>query len=368
MPFLALRKKVRQLAVDTLRSILLSHEGRQILVDSLSSLLASPHRLNADGLLQSSKEYPDLPNPTFEKAETDRHAPVFITARFRSGSTLLWNLFRHVPDCTAYYEPLNERRWFDPQTRGTRVDCTHRNVQDYWREYAGLEHLGKSFRDDWNERRLYMDASTSDPQLLAYVRALIEHASGRAVLQFNRVDFRLPWLRHHFPHAKIVHLSRHPRDSWYSSLMSKDRCPRDLSIAQFAKYDELYLLHWLNDLRLHFPILHDPAVEHPYQVYYCLWKLSFAFGVEYADYHLSYENLVKEPQSQIRELLTKLDLNPQLATELAKLVEPTRPSSWHEYADQQWFLEKETICEQLFGEYYLPTRDREQRRSTLAVS
>src|SRR5690606_37473813 len=59
---------------------------------------------------------------------------VFITSRFRSGSTLLWNVFRHLPDFTAYYEPFNERRWFDPTTRGESVDATHRNVSDYWRE------------------------------------------------------------------------------------------------------------------------------------------------------------------------------------------------------------------------------------------
>jgi hypothetical protein len=33
-----------------------------------------------------------------------------------------------LPGCTAYYEPFNERRWFDPRTRGERVDATRRNV------------------------------------------------------------------------------------------------------------------------------------------------------------------------------------------------------------------------------------------------
>ena len=46
-----------------------------------------------------------------------------------------------------------------------------------------------------------------------YVQLLIEKASARPVLQFNRVDFRLPWFRHHFPHATIVHFYRHPKSS-----------------------------------------------------------------------------------------------------------------------------------------------------------
>ncbi len=43
---------------------------------------------------------------------------VFITGRFRSGSSVFWNVFRAQQSCTAYYEPLNERRWFDSEARG----------------------------------------------------------------------------------------------------------------------------------------------------------------------------------------------------------------------------------------------------------
>jgi hypothetical protein len=33
--------------------------------------------------------------------------PIFITARFRSGSTLLWNMFRRLRGYRAYYEPCH---------------------------------------------------------------------------------------------------------------------------------------------------------------------------------------------------------------------------------------------------------------------
>ena len=83
---------------------------------------------------------------------SDRSDLVIITGRFRSGSTLLWNLFRQAGGFTAYYEPLNERRWFDPTARGDRTDSTHRNVSDYWREYDGLEALSRFYREDWIRR------------------------------------------------------------------------------------------------------------------------------------------------------------------------------------------------------------------------
>jgi hypothetical protein len=352
MPFLRLKQKLRQMLLAALRRTLHTDEGRSLLTDSLAGLLAPPPDVSTASWSRAAREYPDLASAPPLPAEEAGPGPIFITARFRSGSTLLWNLFRQLPTCTAYYEPFNERRWFDPATRGTRIDASHQQVPDYWREYAGLERLSSCFSAKWNERRLYMDARAADPQMLEYLRALVDRAAGRPVLQFNRVDFRLPWLREHFPRAKIVHLSRHPRASWYSSLMSSECCPREITLAEFARFDELYLLHWKNDLQPHFPILGDPALQHPYQLYYCLWKLSYAFGTRYSNYHLTYEALLAEPESQIAQLLAELDLNPSVAGQLAKLVQPTAGEKWLDYADGRWFLERESICERLLVDYY----------------
>jgi len=59
-----------------------------------------------------------------------RDDAVFVTGRFRSGSTLLWNVFRQCADLTSYYEPFNERRWFRADCRGERIDTTHLGVED----------------------------------------------------------------------------------------------------------------------------------------------------------------------------------------------------------------------------------------------
>ena len=67
--------------------------------------------------------YKSLPN--FEHELGD--GLVFVTSRFRSGSTLLWNIFRQSGSFTAFYEPFNERRWFDEQFRGV-VSIKHTEV------------------------------------------------------------------------------------------------------------------------------------------------------------------------------------------------------------------------------------------------
>jgi hypothetical protein len=175
--------------------------------------------------------YPELPQAP--APSIDGEGAVFISGRFRSGSTMLWNVFRQAPDCTAYYEPLNERRWFSPQSRGGHTDPTHKQVSDYWREYDGLVELADLYEEDWIRRDLFMPTGFWAPKLRRYIEILIARAKGKAVLQFNRVDFRLPWLRSAFPRSRIVHLYRHPRDQWLSTLYKQPHFPLTARVADF---------------------------------------------------------------------------------------------------------------------------------------
>ncbi len=315
-------------------------DGRRIAAECLQGLTC--RNLAAVGAGAGVSPYSDLGRAS---AEPDRPAaPIFITARFRSGSTLLWNLFRHVEGCTAYYEPENERRWFDPATRGTRVDSTHQGVEEYWREYEGMEDLGRYFRAEWAGRHLYLDAAAWEPDLRRYLSELIARASGRAVLQFNRMDFRLPWLRAHFPEARVVHLVRHPRDQWCSSLVDPGRVPRDVSTRDFGPYDHFYLLSWLRDLKYQFPFLDERAEPHPYRLFYYLWKLSYLYGVTYADWSVRFEDLTADPTRQIAGLMAAVGLAAYDAERLRALVQPV-PPRWERFAPDSWYRPHEEACE-----------------------
>lgn len=275
-------------------------------------------------------------------------APIIVTGRFRSGSTLLWNIFRQIDGVTSYYEPLNERRWFDPYIRGEKIDATHINVKnDYWREYEGLyERLKPLYQDRWIERDLYMDECSSDWDLHRYIKEIAKASSGIPVLQFNRIDFRLPWLKRIFPQSTFIHIFRHPRDQWISTLMDpKIFGPNSGNLVDFAKADKFYLCTWVHDLQHLFPFLKD-LNRHPYYHFYFLWKLSFLFGKEHCQHSLKFEDLVNQPRLILEPLFANLEiLNPDWDRILKVIVTPVI-GKWSAYAPESWFLDIEAECEQ----------------------
>lgn len=294
-------------------------------------------------------------NPAPPAAPGNR--PVFITARFRSGSTFLWLVFRNIPGVTAYYEPLNPNRWFSP-TAPRKVDPSHKRVTDYGAEYHGMPDLDRWFHDDWSSRYLYMDRTHHDPDLRRYVEELIARADGRAVLQFNRVDFRLDWLRANFPEAQILHLYRDPRALWMSMQRTEGfRVPLDCRLSLETALPELpfYTLPWAMDLRSVFPFLEPEGATHPYALHYYLWRLSYSFGRQYADHSVAYEALMEDFPGAFGEIAKVLDLPGVDLKALRELVHAGEGVTWPDYAPGEWFDAIEAECEGVLAAYF---RDR----------
>lgn len=305
--------------------------------------------------------FDNLPSEyTLARAEAPRpisRLAVFITARFRSGSTFLWQLFRAIKGITAYYEPLNERRWFLHPERSPPSDPTHRGIDSYGLEYAGMADLDALFDPNWGYRELYMDERSHDRRLFRYIDALIRRAEGRPVLQFNRVDLRLPWLRACFPSATIVHLYRHPREQWMSMQMRK-RIPLDCTIEDFRRYDSFYSLVWARDLRVIFPFLETDPNLSPYALHYYLWRLSFAFGKAYSHLSLSYEDLTAEFESTFGGLLASLEIEGADLASLSRMNRGPVAARWPDYADEGWFSAIEAECERTLAIYFTGVRAR----------
>jgi hypothetical protein len=305
----------------------------------------------------------DQPPPGYHLAEAEAQrpissAPVFITARFRSGSTFLWQLFRAIEGVTAYYEPLNEARWFLRPDRSPPTDPTHRGIDHYGLEYAGMADLEPLFDRNWGYRELYMDGRSHDQRLFHYIDQLIRRAAGRPVLQFNRVDLRLPWLRAQFPDATIVHLYRHPREQWMSMQLDR-RVPLDCPIEDFAQYDSFYTLDWARDLRVIFPFLETQNKLSPYALHYYLWRLSFSFGQAYSQLSLSYEDLTAQFEQTFGTLLADLGIEGVDLTPLARMNRGPVPLRWPAYAGDEWFGAIEAECERTLAIYFAGLRSRD---------
>lgn len=298
------------------------------------------------------KNVKNLKNPYFDhnpnKNKTcERDDIIFITSRFRSGSTVFWNLFRQMEGFTAYYEPFNERQWFNPDIRGRGVDKTHKGVDTYWDEYDGLEELEKYYDEDWIRQDLLLSEESWQPKMKKYIEKLIENTKGRPVLQFNRIDFRLPWIKKNFPNAKLVHLYRNPRDQWCSFLTNKKLMNKHDVEDNYE--DNFYLNVWCNDLKRFFPFLSPAETPHPYRRFYYLWKLSYNHGVKNSDISIAYEDFANSFDIEAENLSNILQINKSLLNSAHNVVNEATLDKWKSYANDDWFKQHELYCENMLN-------------------
>lgn len=268
--------------------------------------------------------------------------PIFITARFRSGSTLLWNIYRNAVGAHAYYEPLHEqlpeliKLNISPQSR-------HFFVDSYFKQYPNVDRLSNFHKSEFGVHRLFLETNDAYPEMRDYLRYLISFPpqNQTVVLQENRIDFRLAWIKSNFPEAILIHLYRSPRDQWISSI---EGYPGNIDLD--IDSDPYRITTWSRDLVHQFPFLASPFIRHPYQRHYYLWKLSCLMGKQVADFSLAYEDLLSEPKKFIRQLLEfgQVDTRENLENCLNLIVK--RPVDvWKSYRPEDWFSELEQECE-----------------------
>ncbi|GAA4809446.1 hypothetical protein GCM10011365_15830 [Marinicella pacifica] len=252
--------------------------------------------------------------------------PVFIVGRFRSGTSYFWHIFNQLDRFRAWYEPLHPQ--LPAQIKHTAPKADHVYIQDYWTAYRALDDLSRHHRIEFGSERLYLTAQDSWPELRHYLDYLINASGDRQpVLQFNRMDFRLPWLTGFYPHAQLVYLKRDPIQLW---------CSQRKHIPKINRNNESYadayeLMQWCADLAPLLPFLAPQKERHGFYRFYCLYRLSVLMGTYYADVVIDLDEDVFNSDNYLSKLAL-LDFN-ENELETARTLKHVPES--HELPDQE---------------------------------
>ena len=198
---------------------------------------------------------------------------------------MLWNLFNQLPDYCAWYEPLHPNLLTHIKYVKPKED--HIGIDDYWRNYAALPDLAQHHQSAFGQNTLFMEKYVKWTELEDYINYLIANSQGKIpVLQFNRMDLRLGWLKNTFPNATIIHIKRQPYPLWLSC---RKHLPTMACKVNESHPDAYDLMQWSADLSLTFPMLQAKKNRHSYYRHYFIWKLAQLIADGSADVFLRLE-------------------------------------------------------------------------------
>jgi hypothetical protein len=242
---------------------------------------------------------------------------IFISGRFRSGTSMLWNLFNHLPQYCAYYEPLHPNLL--SHIKHVKPKQDHVGIDDYWGNYSNLNDFNKYYSTKFGQQNLYLEKHEKWPELERYIRFLIESSGEKIpVLKFNRMDLRLSWLKNTFPNATIINIDREVFPLWIST---RKHLKSDVEKNNESHPDAYDLLQWSVDLAAKFPMLKCEKNRTSYFRHYFIWKLSSLLAKSHADIHLSLENDFFNSSNGINLLAKKLNWDDSQKNKVKQLIQ-----------------------------------------------
>jgi len=285
---------------------------------------------------------------------------IFITARYRTGSTYLYSLFSSLINVVGFYEPLNSlivdflNKKDDIENQKFKYRLSHTFNGNYFSEYKSLEQeiFMKKYKSDFGMINIVMSWMDEYEELKDYVAFLISSHPGKLkMLQFNRIDFRLAWFKVNFSKALIVNLRRNPRDVYSSYIglylrwYEKDQYKSDDDLGELVNCIGLNVeLNALCEVSIPQFSPHD---LNNYEKIYLLNQLSNHWADRFADLVIEYESLVQDPVGELSKIVSQIS-NFELNFE-SELIEPRkdRVNVWQEYQPESWFKACEAKCDNL---------------------
>ena len=229
---------------------------------------------------------------------------IFISGRFRSGSSFMWQLFDQMAEYCAWYEPLHPQLLAAIEHTAPKAD--HVGIKDYWSAYREQPSFKETYQPDFATEQLYLEASDEAPELAAHISHLMELSAPRIpVLQFNRMDLRLPWLKAQFPQSVVIHTDRNPLQLYHSQRRHIVREQRHAA----DHWDAYELMPWCLSLSDDFPFLLSKQPDHAFFRCYLLHRLSSLMAAQHADLTIHLDQHVFESQDFVKRLASVVSLS-----------------------------------------------------------
>ncbi|MCF6300190.1 MAG: sulfotransferase [Proteobacteria bacterium] len=229
---------------------------------------------------------------------------IFISGRFRAGTSLLWQVFEKLNPFCAWYEPLHPQ--LAENIRHVKPKTDHLGIEDYWQIYREKPEFSKYYCRDFSYKNLLLSKSDTYGQLQLYIQHLIELSGDKIpVFQFNRMDLRLGWLKANFPEGKIIHIIRDPVSLWFSQRKHIPEHNRNNE-----SYPDAYeLMQWSIALSKHFPFLSCQNNRHGFFRFYVIYLLSKMMAEKYADVSVDLQPDVFDSSRFVDKLSKIYDFN-----------------------------------------------------------
>jgi hypothetical protein len=278
---------------------------------------------------------------------------VLISCRPKCGSTMVWNWFRLLSNCKAYYEPTNpilrQLIQFDPKPN---PEHRHHHVNSWVSEYQNLEGFSPLFRPYFGEIDLFLSAESHSADLENLFSFLFSSPTDLVAIKDLNMLFRAGWLKKLFPELMIVYLRRSPRLLWTSTMRVIEKAYSDFKSRK--NFGDTILTAYQNDLETYFPFLTDSFCPHPYYRFYFVCHLADLFNVPDADFVLDYDTLIEEPEKKLDSMFSHLGINVESKKLLEKAPFIPSPTNVAKEVDQGISFEKvEQNCEEILEKFGL---------------
>lgn len=280
-----------------------------------------------------------------------KNSPIFITGRFRAGTSFMWQVFEQLPGYCAWYEPLHPQLLSAIEHVKPKQD--HVGIKDYWGAYRQHPEFKRHYSVEFATHDLYLDEKDSYRKLESYIKHLITlSGDDRAVLQFNRVDFRLPWLRRKFPDALIIHMDREPLSLYHSQ---RKHIPADKT-NDINYWDAYELLPWCYALYDQFPLLLGNDFKHAFYQFFFIYQMSKMSAQINADLSINLDQDVFQSDHFLSKLSKALPLDDQQLKTIKSMVQIpekiTFEEPWIEELNQIMDTVNKQISDSGLAEYY----------------